>query len=51
MVPEDAEIIRCVKANDVRGMLSLLEQGFASVTDCDPEGRPLLYVGLPLEDV
>jgi hypothetical protein len=44
MVPEDAEIIRCVKANDVRGMLSLLQQGLASLTDCDPKGRPLLYV-------
>ena len=36
MMPENAEIIRRVKANDVPGMLSLLEQGFASITDCDP---------------
>ena len=49
MVPEDAEIIRCVMGNDVSGMLSLLEQGLASLRDCDPEGRPLLYVRVPLQ--
>ena len=49
MVPKDAKIIQCVKANDVCGMLSLLEQGLASLRDCDPEGRPLLYVRVPLQ--
>ena len=50
MVPEDAEIFSCVYADDVRGMLSLIEQGLASFSDCDPKGRPLLYVEIPLRN-
>ena len=44
MVPDDAEIIQRVRANDVHGVQELLQQGSASLTDCDTVGNPLLYV-------
>jgi hypothetical protein len=50
MVPDDAEIIQCVMADDVRGMLNLLELNLASLTACDSKGRPLLYVRFQLDE-
>ena len=44
MIPDDALIFESIRANDVSGIRRLLEEGVASLSDCDLKGRSLLYV-------
>jgi len=44
MIPHDAEIFHHILLDDVHGIHCLIENGLASLSDCDPEGRPLLFV-------
>ena len=45
VVPEDSEIITCVKQNDLKGVQRLLDEHKASILDVDPRGHSLLSVG------
>ena len=49
MIPDDAKIFEYVNDDDVYGVRNLVEQGLASLSDCDSLGRPLLYVRAPLD--
>jgi len=51
MRPDDADIFLRIKEDDVRGVEGLLEQGFASLSDCDRQGNPLVYVRGPSASV
>lgn len=44
VVPDDSEIIRCVKRNDLQGVRMLFERREASPTDVDEKGFSLLSV-------
>lgn len=44
VVPDDAEIIRMVKKNDLSGVRRLFEEGKASPTDVNSSGHSLLSV-------
>ena len=44
MIPDDAEIFYLISEDDVHGVQRMLEQGRASLSDCDSGGRSLLYV-------
>ncbi|KAI9873346.1 MAG: hypothetical protein M1830_000510 [Pleopsidium flavum] len=46
MVPFNSEIFYIVKVGDVHKLKELLNEGAASLTDCDPEGRSLPHVRL-----
>jgi len=49
MIPGDAKIFEYIEDDDVCGVQNLVEQGLASLSDCDSLGRPLLYVRAPLD--
>ena len=51
MIPDDAEIFRYIKNDDAYGIQNLVQQGLASLSDCDSLGRPLLYVRVPLDKI
>ncbi|KAL0256667.1 hypothetical protein SLS55_009063 [Diplodia seriata] len=42
IVPDDSDIFKLIKNDDLRGVVELLEQGRASLRDCDTKGRSLL---------
>jgi hypothetical protein len=44
IIPNDAKIFDHIKQDDVSAVKSLIEQGEASISDCDPVGRSLLFV-------
>jgi hypothetical protein len=44
MIPGDAKILQLVFEDDVHGVQRMIEQGQASLSDCDAKGRSLLYV-------
>ena len=44
IVPEDSEVFISVGKGDLKGLLQLLNEGKASLRDCDPYGRSLLSV-------
>ena len=50
VVPEDSEIISCVKRNDLNGLQMLFDKREASPTDVDPRGFSLLSVSVYLEN-
>jgi hypothetical protein len=49
MIPDDAKIFEYINDDDACGVQNLVEQGLASLSDCDSLGRPLLYVRTPLD--
>ena len=46
VVPEDSEIINCIKRNDLNGLQLLFDKREASPTDVDPKGFSLLSVSV-----
>lgn len=44
MIPDDSEIFRLIKDDNLQGVMKLLDQGRASLRDCDTKGRSLLSV-------
>ena len=44
MIPDDAEILYLISEDDVHGVQRMIEQGRASLSDCDSMGRSLLFV-------
>lgn len=44
ILPDNSEVFLRIKDGDLEGLLQLLAQGAASLTDRDPEGRSLLNV-------
>ena len=44
IIPDNAPIFELIRANDVIGVERLLNEGLASLSDCDLKGRSLLYV-------
>jgi len=46
VVPEDSEIIECVRMNDLAGFRRMMENGEGSPRDVNPDGISLLYVSL-----
>ena len=44
MVASNSEVFSLVQKGDLTGLLSLLQDGQAALTDCDEEGRSLLTV-------
>jgi hypothetical protein len=44
MIPRNSIVFDTVIKGDVNDLVSMLVQGLASVTDCDPDGRSLLSV-------
>lgn len=44
MIPDNSEIFRLIKNDDLQGVVKLMEQGRASLRDCDMKGRSLLSV-------
>lgn len=44
MISDDAEIFQLIYEDDVHGVQRMIEQGRASLRDCDSVGRSLLYV-------
>lgn len=46
MVPETSEIFDIVRYGTVCDLHQALSRGSASLTDCDPDGRSLLYVSI-----
>lgn len=37
VIPDDSEVFHCIRNGDLRGLIKLLEEGLASLTDCDTE--------------
>ena len=50
VVPDDSDIIRCVKRNDLNGLQTLFDKREASPTDVDSRGFSLLSVNVYLEN-
>ena len=50
VVPDDSEIIRCVKRNDLNELQTLFDKQEASLTDVDSRGFSLLSVGVYSEN-
>ena len=50
VVPDDSEIISCIKRNDLNGLQMLFDKRQASPTDVDPRGFSLLSVSVCLEE-
>lgn len=46
MIPDDSEVFRVCEKGELRELISLLNDGSASLTDCDTKGRSLLNVGI-----
>lgn len=44
IIPDSSEIFVLVKDGDLKGIINHLQQGKASLSDCDSEGRTLLNV-------
>lgn len=44
IIPDHSEIFALVENGDLKGIINLLQQGKASQSDCDSEGRTLLNV-------
>lgn len=44
MIPDNSEIFRLIRNDNLKGIVGLLEQGRASLRDCDTKGRSLLSV-------
>lgn len=44
VVPEDSEIITCIRENDLKGVQRLLDERKASTLDVGPGGSSLLFV-------
>ena len=44
IVPNDSPVFEIVKRGDVQSLRKLLDQGSASLTDCDTDGHSLLWV-------
>ncbi|KAJ9614645.1 hypothetical protein H2200_002782 [Cladophialophora chaetospira] len=42
IVPAQSEVFAAIKTGDLTGLKSLLQEGRASLKDCDPQGRSLL---------
>ena len=49
VVPDDSEIVKCVRRNDIDRLQTLLDKGEASPTDVDSRGFSLLSVSVSLE--
>lgn len=48
IIPENSHIFTLVREGDLEGLIRHVQQGHASLTDCDPEGRTLLNVRLEI---
>ena len=46
IVPDDSEVFRVVEGGSVRKLKNLLNNGMASLGDCDSMGRSLLNVSI-----
>jgi hypothetical protein len=46
MVPSKSEVFTCIEDGNLEGLLQLLRNGQASLTNCDERGRSLLAVGV-----
>ena len=44
VIPDDSPVFRLVEDGDLEGLKQMLQDGLASVTDCDTRGRSLLAV-------
>ncbi len=44
IIPDDSEIFTLTRRGDLQGIIDHVQQGHASLTDCDTKGRTLLNV-------
>jgi hypothetical protein len=44
IIPDDSEIFALARGGDLQGIIKHVQQGHASLTDCDTKGRTLLNV-------
>ena len=46
IVPDNSHIFTLTREGDLEGMIKHIQQGYASLTDCDSRGRTLLNVSI-----
>ena len=50
VIPDDSKVFQFVREGNLEGLVGLLKDGLASLTDCDTQGRSLLWVKLSNRD-
>lgn len=49
VIPDDSKVFQIIKRGDLDGLCRMLQDRLASLTDCDTQGRSLLWVSLSVK--